>query len=444
MGALDRAMAQTVMSGVPMASSRMAALLTATLLLFACVLCARAEEASPVRVGIVTFLSGPGAGPMGVPARNAAELLFDALNSGTVPKPYHTRGFGGNPIEMVLIDEAGATSTVVTQYRNLVEQRNASIVIGYISSGSCLAVAPVAEEMKTLTVFFDCGTPRVFEDSSYRYVFRTASHATMDSVAAAKYIKERLPGAKRIAGINQNYAWGQDSWNDFEASMRALVPGVEVTTSQMPKLFAGQYGSEISALLGTRSDVIHTSFWGGDLEAFILQAGPRNLFVKSPVVLTTGEAQIHKLQDKIPDGTIIGARGPHSVFAPDNELNRWFKNAYEKRYGMPPVYAAYHMVQAILGTKAAYDKAKAAANGKDPEPDQIVTAFQGSSFETPSGTTRMALGKGHQGIQGTAYGMTKLVGGKLTITNVTRYSAEQVNPPEGVRSEDWIKSGFAR
>ena len=230
MGALDTirgraAMAKTVMSGAPMASSRMAALLTATLLLFACVLCARAEEASPVRVGIVTFLSGPGAGPMGVPARNAAELLFDALNSGAVPKPYHTRGFGGNPVEMVLIDEAGATSTVVTQYRNLVEQRNASIVIGYISSGSCLAVAPVAEEMKTLTVFFDCGTPRVFEDSSYRYVFRTASHATMDSVAAAKYVKEHLPGAKRIAGINQNYAWGQDSWNDFEASMRALVPG---------------------------------------------------------------------------------------------------------------------------------------------------------------------------------------------------------------------------
>jgi branched-chain amino acid transport system substrate-binding protein len=56
----------------------------------------------------------------------------------------------------------------------------------------------------------------------------------------------------------------------------------------------------------------------------------------------------------------------------------------------------------------------------------------------------MALGKGHQGIQGTAYGMTKVVGGKLTIINVTRYSPELVNPPEGVKSEDWIRSGFAR
>ena len=70
-----------------------------------------------------------------------------------------------------------------------------------------------------------------------------------------------------------------------------------------------------------------------------------------------------------------------------------------------------------------------------------MSAFEGLTFETPSGTTKMALGKGHQGIQGTAYGMSKSVQGKLTITNVKRYAAEEVNPPEGVKSEDWIRSG---
>ena len=427
-----------------MASRAILAVVSVLLLLLACVHGAWPQEVRPIRIGVVTFLSGPGAGPMGVPARYAAELTFDALNAGAIPAPYRTRGFGGNPIEMVLMDEAGSTSSVVSQYRNLVQRQNIDMVIGYISSGSCLAVAPVAEELKTLTVFFDCGTPRIFEDSSYRYVFRTASHATMDNVAAARYVRERLPGATRIAGLNQNYAWGQDSWRDFEATMKSLAPGIEITTSQMPKLFAGQYGSEISALLAANPDIIHSSFWGGDLEAFIIQAGARNLFGKSSVVLTTGEAELHKLKDRIPDGTIIGARGPHGVFAPDNEINRWFKSAYEKRYGVPPPFAAYHMVQAILGTKAAYEKAKTAANGKNPDSDQIIAAYQGLSFETPSGTTRMALGNGHQGIQGTAYGMVKMVGGVLTMTNVTRYSAEQVNPPEGVKSEDWIKSGFGR
>lgn len=401
-------------------------------------------HAKPIRIGVVTFLSGPGAAPFGVPAQNAATLLFDALNAGEVPAPYGTKGFGGTPIEMVVMDEAGPPTSVATRYRQMVEMQGVDIVIGYISSGSCLAVAPIAEELKKLTVFFDCGTPRIFEDGSYRYVFRTAAHATMDNVGAAKYVREKLPQAKSIAGINQNYAWGQDSWRDFEASMKALQPATEITTSQMPKLFAGQYGGEISALMSGQPDVIHSSFWGGDLEALILQAVPRGMFKRSTVVLTTGDTALHALSKRIPDGTIIGARGPHSMFAPDNALNRWFAGNYEHRFKMPPVFSSYHFVQALLGTKAAYEKAQAANKGKTPSQEQIITAFEGLTFETPSGKTEMKLGKGHQGVQGTAYGMTRRVSGKTTIVNVVHYSADEVNPPEGVRSEDWIRAGFAR
>ena len=230
-----------------------------------------------------------------MPARNGAEVLVEALNAGgQVPGPYATKGIGGAPIEVVLIDEAGGTTKQVTEFRNLVQRQNVDLVVGYISSGDCLAIAPVAEELKKLTVFFDCGTPRIFEDASYKYVFRTGATATMDNVAAALYLAENKPGIKKFAGINQNYAWGQDSWNDFEASMKVLKPGVEVATSQMPKLGAGQYGAEISSLLGSGADVVHSSLWGGDLEAFILQASPRGLFKKSTVVLTAGETAMRQ------------------------------------------------------------------------------------------------------------------------------------------------------
>ncbi|MGH6692129.1 MAG: ABC transporter substrate-binding protein, partial [Gammaproteobacteria bacterium] len=156
----------------------------ASLATLAVTLCAIApawsEEVKPVRIGIVTFLSGPGAAPFGVPARNAAEFVIDALNSGGVPGPYRARGFGGRPVEMALVDEAGPVSKVVTEYRNLVERRGVDIVIGYVSSASCLAVAPVADQLRRLTVIFNCGTPRLFEDAAYQYVFRTASHSVMD------------------------------------------------------------------------------------------------------------------------------------------------------------------------------------------------------------------------------------------------------------------------
>ena len=250
---------------------------------------AQAQEAKPVKIGIVTFLSGSAAGPFGVPARNGFEITMESLNAGSVPAPYATKGFGGAPLEAVWVDEAGGTTKQVTELRNLVQRQNVDLVIGYISSGDCLAVAPVAEELKKLTVLFDCGTPRIFEDASYKHVFRTGPTGTMDNVAAALYVSELKPQARRVAGINQNYAWGQDSWTDFELAMKALKPNLEVATSQMPKLFAGQFGAEISTLLGANADIIHSSFWGGDLEGLVLQGAPRGLFQKSLVVLSAGE-----------------------------------------------------------------------------------------------------------------------------------------------------------
>ena len=396
----------------------------------------------PIKIGVVTFLSGAAAGPFGVPARNGAEVVSETLNAGKSPAPYATVGFGGTPIEVVFVDEAGGTTKQVNEYRNLVQRDNADVVIGYISSGDCLAIAPLADELKRLTVFFDCGTPRIFEDASYKYLFRTGATATMDNTAAALYVTEMKPALKKVAGINQNYAWGQDSWSDFEAAMKVLKPGVDIATSQMPKLLAGEYGAEISALLSSGADIVHSSFWGGDAEALILQGAPRGLFKKSTVVMTAGEPTLVRLGTQVPEGTVIGARGPFDMFAPDTELNRWFRKSYEDRYSVAPSYPAYKMAQAILGVKAAYEKAQAANSGKRPSQEQIIAAFENLSFEAPGGKVDMTLGKGHQAVQGTAYGVTKNVGGKVTVANVKRFAASRVTPPDGVKSDEWIKSGF--
>jgi branched-chain amino acid transport system substrate-binding protein len=402
---------------------------------------AHAQQPGTMRLGIVTFLSGAAAGPFGVPARNAAELTIEALNAGALAAPFATKGINGLTIEPVIIDEAGGTTKQVTEYRNLVQRQNVDAVIGYISSGDCLAIAPLADELKKLTIFFDCGTPRIFEDASYKYLFRTGAHAAMDNVGAARYLLSRKPDVRTIAGINQNYAWGQDSWNDFKASMQSLKPDVKIVTEQFPKLGAGQYGAEISALLVERPDVVHSSFWGGDMEAFILQGRARGVFDNRTVVLTAGETAMYRLATQIPNGVIIGARGPHGIFAPDNELNRWFRKAYSERYAAAPTYPSYKMVQAILGLKAAVEKA-AAGQPQKPSDEAVIAAFEGLSYEGPSGPVSMKLGKGHQAIQSISYGTYKLDAGAPTIVDIVSYPAECVNPPEGVKSEEWIKGGF--
>ena len=403
-----------------------------------------ASAQAPLRIGVITFLSGPAAGPFGVPAKNASDLLVDALNKGGQIPGFEKKGFGGRPIEVVYVDEAGGPTKVVTEYRNLVERQNVDLVIGVISSGDCLAVAPVAEEMKKLTVLFDCATNRIFEEGSYKYVFRTTTMATQENVAAARYIAENYPDLKAFSGINPNYAWGQDAWSDFTEAMKIIKPQAQIGTIVWPKLGAGQYGTEISAVLGSGGEIVHTGLWGGDLEAYILQAAPRGLLAKMPNIIMTGETVIERMGAQLPDGTILGARGPNGPFAPPTTLNKWFQKAFKERFGVAPVYASYHMTTAFLGAKAAYEKAQAANKVQDPAIDQIIDAFEYLKFESVAGTVDMSLGKGHQAVQHVPYGTVKKVDGKITLTNIKYYPPDQISPPDGMKSIDWIRSGFKR
>ncbi len=403
-----------------------------------------ASAQAPLRIGVITFLSGPAAGPFGVPAKNASDLVVDALNKGGQIPGYEKKGFGGRPLEVVYVDEAGGPTKVVTEYRNLVERQNVDLVIGVISSGDCLAVAPVAEEMKKLTVLFDCATNRIFEEGSYKYVFRTTTMATQENVAAARYIAENYPDLKAFSGINPNYAWGQDAWSDFTEAMKIIKPQAQIGTIVWPKLGAGQYGTEISAVLGSGGEIVHNGLWGGDLEAYILQAAPRGLLAKMPNIIMTGETVIERMGAQLPDGTILGARGPNGPFAPPTTLNKWFQKAFKDRFGVAPVYASYHMTTAFLGAKAAYEIAQTANKVQDPTIDQIIGAFEYLKFESVAGTVDMSLGKGHQAVQHVPYGTVKKVDGKITLTNIKYYPPDQISPPDGMKSIDWIRSGFKR
>ncbi len=398
----------------------------------------------PVKLGIVTFLTGPAASPFGVPSRNGAEIVIEALNAGKAPAPYNTAGFGGARIEAKYVDEAGSTAQVVTEFRNLVQRDKMDAVVGYISSGSCLAVTPVAEELQALTVYFDCGTPRIFEEKARKYVFRPPPHATMDNTAAARFLLAKKKDIKLFSGINQNYAWGQDSWRDFVGAMKVLAPKAAVDKELMPKLFAGEYGAEISTLLTSKSEVLHTSFWDGDLESFVYQSQARGLSRRMPILGTAVESVISRLKDKLPDGTIVGARGANGPLAPDNAYSRWFKQIYTERYNSPPNYPAYQMALSILGLKVAWESAQKKKGSGKPTTDEVVASFEGISFDAPSGLVRMALGNGHQGIQDTAYGIYKFNKQKNEgeVVDIMRFPAECVNPPAGQNADDWIRNGM--
>lgn len=400
-----------------------------------------------VRLAVPAFLLGPAAGPFGVPARNGAEMVIEAINDGALPAPYARKGFAGAAVEAIYVDESGGDAKQVAVYRDLVHDGGVDLVIGYISSGSCTALAPVIEELRRLTIFTVCGTPRIFEDAPRRYIFRTMNHATADGVAAARYIRARFPAAKFYTGINQDYAWGRDSWRDFDLAMQTLAPSARASENlKFPKLFAGSFDTEILDMLLDRSEIVHSSFWNGDLESFIFQGAQHDMFKVKKVVLTVGGSASYRLGKRMPDGVIIGARGPYGILARsrDTALNNWFVETYKERYGIYPTGPAYQYAQGVLAAKIAYDKAASANGGGFPDQDQVMAALRGATFESFSTTVDMALAGGHQAVTEHVYGITKydLDAGEPGVVDMRFFPSECVMPPVGISGVDWVRGGM--
>ena len=385
-----------------------------------------------IRIAVVQFLSGAAA-PHDAAAVNAAKLLTEQFNA--------AGGIDGVRLNTIYVDEAGSTADKVTEYRRLVQDEKVAIVLGYTSSANCLAVAPLADELNTLTIFHVCASYRLFDKGVYKYVFRTNPHSAADNIAAARYVLAEQPNLKTIAGMNYDYAYGRDSWDVFKRAVLKLKPDVQVVGELWPKFLSTEYSSEISRLLALKPDVIHTTNWGAGLTSFITQAETRGLFDQSLVMMTTG---LLSQTEILPKGAAFTGRGYHLQYPdPDKYApNRDFIKSYKYKFNILPDYTGHFMAQAFYGLKAAIEKAAHAKNGAWPSNEEIAAAMEGLTFDTPRG--RQLMRKDHETVNDTMWG---LISGQKNsefgypiLDHFRVFPAADIMPPEGAKTIEWIES----
>jgi len=404
-------------------------------LVYAAIVAAQTKGApKELKLGFVDFFSGSAA-IFGVSGKNAAELLVDKWNK--------EGGIKGVPVKMVEVDENGGPDKQVTEYRRLVLDEKVDAIVGYTSSANCLAIAPLAEELQTLTVVHICGTRRLTEENKLKYVFRTSNHQVADSVMAARYVLAVKPELKTVAGANEDYAWGRDSWDDFKAALLQLKPDVHIVGEVWTKIQAGEYSAEISKLLSLKPDVVHSTFWGGGLVTFVKQAAARELFKNSLVILPVLEQSFQDLKNETPEGVIALPRATAGYFLhPDPQSNpqqKEFVESYKARFGRYPDYPAYRTYQAFAGLKAAYEKASDQV-GRWPKTEEVMKAFEDLTWQTPIGPVTMRAD--HQAVHAGIVGLSKMSPqfGFAIMAQLKEMSVDQIMPPVGMKSSDWLKT----
>jgi len=400
---------------------------------------------TPVKIAAVSFLTGAAAAPFGIPGYNTFAMCADVINK--------EGGILGRKIELLSKDEAGGVDAQVKLARKLALEDKVDVILGYISSASCQAILPLADELGELIIAYDCGTHELMEEKTSPYKvpkfklgFRSKAHLGIDNIGMALYIKKYYPNIKTIAGINPDYAWGRESWQIFEVAMKKLMPQVEVLKTLWPKLGETDYTAHISALMGAKPDIVHSSNWGGDAVTYTKQAMGMGFFKNIRMAYSRGEPYPQEVGKDFPEEQISCCAGTHYfLFTPKDkasaDLQKWFVGEYHKRYGKYPTYPCYHAYQAIYAYKYAVEKAAKAVGGW-PTIDEISNALIGITFPTPSGP--LTIREDHNAIEDCLVGISKLTPKYpfpiLDPKRLEVYQASQVNAPVGIKTVDWINS----
>ncbi|MDQ3238943.1 MAG: ABC transporter substrate-binding protein [bacterium] len=178
----------------------------------------KALNNTPFKIGFVTPLSGDGAS-YGVPAKHAAEVIIQEINE--------KGGFGGRKVELYFEDGNCSSVDAKVAGEKLINQIKVDLLYGGECSDEFLAVAPLAQEKKIITISASATNPKIAELG--KYIFRTIPSDNLAGKAAAQYAKNKF-NASSSAVIYENTSYAVQLNNVYTKEYEKLGGKVVLAT----------------------------------------------------------------------------------------------------------------------------------------------------------------------------------------------------------------------
>jgi branched-chain amino acid transport system substrate-binding protein len=385
----------------------------------------------PVKIGILAIRAGVGA-PVGTAGLRGVEWWTERVNK--------NGGILGRKVELIYEEESSPKDTV-ERFRKLVLQSKVDVISGGISTAVGLALGPVAEELQTLWLSWDATTQKGIEETmpTPTYSFRSVDNeaeAIGGALLTAKYFKD----IKTIAGINNDYSYGRDCWDAYQAVLKRYLPDAKPVLDLWPKLGTTDFTSHIAAIQQAKPDLLMTSFWSGDTTIFLKQAAAVGLFKTMKGCFTTGGGVHDSLKKSFtPEGLVLGYNSMYFNDAGASPLLKDFVHAYKVKYAEYPPYESDHSYFTMEAYKAAVEKAYQAA-GEWPLKGQVAKALEGIEVESLSG--KRSYREDHVMMCTFFQGITthKNDFDFVTIDPVEMLPTSRITKPAGGKLYDWINS----
>jgi branched-chain amino acid transport system substrate-binding protein len=337
----------------------------------------------PLRVGILAPRAGV-AGTAGEVGLKGTEFAVEKINA--------AGGVAGRRVELVIEEETNPRETV-ERARRLALQERVDVIQGVLSSGVSLALGPVLEESRILSVFWDGTTQDGVNETMPRprWVFRSTDNeceAVMGSLMAIKHFRGQFV---TVAGINPDYSYGRNNWAAFIAFLKRFGIEHRVVAEQWPRVGGMDLTANVAALKSAAPDLVFSSMLFADLPVFMRQAHAAGLLEGRKWIFPAAGFQHTSLKKEFtPPGMIFGHNTLYFADPQAMPLAQEFVRWYHERTRDWPHWEADRAFFAMEAWRRGVEKAVGAKGGGSwPSQAEIAEAIRGIQVVSLGGPGRM-------------------------------------------------------
>jgi len=321
-----------------------------------------AQNDATVKVGLLSTLSGPGAG-LGVDIRDGFQLAVK-LSGGK---------FSGKAVDVIVADDQASPDVGRQTADRLVKRDKIDFMTGIVFSNVMLAVGAPTFQSKTFYISANAGPSQYAGEQCNPYFFSASYQNDNMHEAVGKVVTDK--GFKKVALIAPNYPAGKDAIAGFKRFFKGEVASETYTT-----LNQLDYGTELSKLRATKPDAVYIFLPGGMGINFIKQfvgAGlSKDITLFGPGF--SGDEDVIKAVGDPMLGMFNTSQWGHDM---DNAANKKFVAEFEKAYGrLPTLYAAQGYDAARLIEAAVRD-----SKGNLEDKAAVRKALEAAKFDSVRG-----------------------------------------------------------
>ncbi len=317
----------------------------------------------PVKVGLLSTLSGPGAG-LGVDIRDGFQLAVKLAGN----------KLGGRPAEIIIADDQASPDVGRQTADRLVKRDKVDFMTGVVFSNVMLAVGAPTFASQTYYISANAGPSQYSGEQCNPYFFSASWQNDNLHEAAGQVVTEK--GFKRVALIAPNYPAGKDAITGFKRFYKG-----EVASEALPALNQLNFGTEIAQLRASKADAVYIFLPGGMginfIKQFVAAGLSKDMILFGPGF--SGDEDVIKAVGEPMLGMFNTSQWGHDL---PNAANKRFVAEFEKEYGrLPSLYAAQGYDAALLIDAAVRD-----SKGKLSDKAAVRKALQAAKFDSVRGT----------------------------------------------------------